>query len=719
MNRSAYLTTGLAIKTISRLSKADIALHGKENIPDGPVIFVINHFTRVETFLLPSCIFTLTNRPVWSLADSMLFKGGFGRFLELVGAVSTKDPQRDDVIVRTLLTGEAHWVIFPEGSMVKTKQIMKGGRFMITDPRGMREPHTGAAVFALRAEMYRRYLLGAKGVQHVDEVLSALGITSLEEVTDKRVSIVPVNLTYYPIRARDNIASIIAAKMVKDIPERMMEEIMTEGTMLLSGVDMDIRFGKPIYFDTYLNVPLVEKELQRQQRSEFSLTPSLISFIQDTAQDVMQRYMGDIYAMTTVNHDHLFASFLRMYPYNKIKIEDLKRRVFYAATLIRELEREGFHLHKSLCEDQTHLVTDDRYHKFDHFLQLALDKGVLTREGEILIRGKEKLSTPVSFHRGRIDNPIEIIANEVEPLTRLKKLMYSLAWQPDFLLKMTLAYHLIHHEKSKFSRDLTKFGPESVTERMNTGKPFLLPGISRRLGVVLVHSYLATPAEVRRLAVYLNKRGLWVYAPRLAGHGTSSADLAGRSYKEWYCSVENGYAIMRNICDRVILGGVSVGASLVFNLAGSIDEIAGIFAVCPPLRLNDFSSQFMPAPDVWNRMLSKMKGERLQEQFLDFSSDNSHINYCRNPLSGIREVGKLLGEVQGKFKDIVQPTLIIQTDKDPVVDYKGAESIYHKISSQSKEFCLVSSRKHVPVNGEGAKQVHLKIGNFVKECMLG
>jgi esterase/lipase/1-acyl-sn-glycerol-3-phosphate acyltransferase len=717
MNRSAYLTTGLAIKALSRLSKADIVVHGEENIPSGPTIFVINHFTRIETLLLPSYIHDLTDTPVWSLADAGLFKGGLEKFFDLVGVISTRDPKRDELIVGSLLTGEANWIIFPEGRMVKTKKIMTGGKFMIAHPGGMHEPRTGAAALALRAELYRRYLfeLADASLPKLQSALVNLGIESLSAVKEQPTAIVPVNLTYYPIRAMENIASSIASKMVKDISERVIEEIMTEGTMLLSGVDLDIRFGKPIKINDFIDPLWLQEDMHRNGIRDYSLPTELSRKMRATAYTVMQRYMHDIYALTTLNHEHLYASFLKKYPFDRINEEDFKRRVFYAASLIndREIGSKGLFLHRSFQDSQVHLLTDDRFKKYENFLHLAEEKGVVQKDGDSLLRDRSKLSLPSSFHKGRIDNPIGMMVNEVEPLMRFQKFLKSLAWQPGFLLKFLFVRYLVKKEQKDYEKACAQCVPPVEKDLPGLGKPFLLPAFRRKIGVVLVHSYLAVPEEVRFLANYLRRKGFWVYAPRLPGHGTTAEDLSSIKYQEWMDSVEIGFALMDAICDRVVVGGVAVGGSLALNLAARVQEVKGVFAVCPPFTLRDYSVNFMPAVDVWNRMLNKMKGEG-EKQFMAFSHGNSYVNYLKNPVAGVHQIGEFLDATEKRYSEIRQPALIIQADKNPVVDPRGARKIYGKIESDQKEFCLLSFDRHVLVDGRKAHRVHRKIASFIE-----
>ena len=314
LNRFAYRTTGLAIKTITNLTKARISLHGEKNIPAGPNIFVPNHFTRLETFLMPYLIFRLTKIPVWSLASYELFKGAFGSYLEKVGAVSTKNPDRDRLIVKTLLTGEANWVIFPEGRMVKNKKIIEKGRFMISAAGGKHPPHSGAATLALRTEFYRQRLrkLSAEHSDEVKHLLDLFQIENLESVLSPKTHIVPVNLTYYPIRARENILSSLALRLVDDLPERLIEELMTEGSMLLSGVDIDIRFGEPIEIFECLQCSPIDMDISATRRINFDDPIPSRTRMRIEALRLTERYMTAIYSMTTVNHDHLFASMLHL-----------------------------------------------------------------------------------------------------------------------------------------------------------------------------------------------------------------------------------------------------------------------------------------------------------------------------------------------------------------------------------------------------------------------
>ncbi len=716
MNLSAYFTTGLAIKLLSRFSRAAIGVYGKENIPTGPTIFVVNHFTRVETFLLPSYIYNLTGKPALSLAAASLFKGRLGTFLDMVGTVSTADPKRDELILKRLLTGEANWVIFPEGSMVKTKKIMADGRFMIASPKGVHEPHTGAAALALRAEVYRIHLLetAQKSPDKLAKMLNALELESINEIQREPVAIQPINLTYYPIRAAENIASNIASKLVKDISERMVEEIMAEGTMLLSGVDLDIRCGKPIQMTDYIDEHW-SRDIDPDTISGFSVSPALKHKMRKTAYDLMQRYMQDIYAMTTVNHDHLFASFLRMYPFNRIDPLDFRRRVFYAALLIHGGEEGAapFYLHKSLKENQAHLLTDDRYSKYENFIELALEKGVVKKDGEYLVRDRSRLSAPLSFHKGRISNPIEVMANEVEPLKNFQSTIKALAWRPKYLLRLSLVRHLLKREKDRYLEDCQQSYRAAGDREICDGAPFLLPGCKPSLGVVLIHSYLAVPEEVKALSRYLRSWGVWVYAPRLPGHGTSAENLAGKKYQEWVEAVENGYVLMSGLCKRVVVGGVAVGGSLALDLAARVADVAGVFAVCSPVALRNYSTNFMPGVDVWNRLLNKMRlGER-NGQFLDFSHGNSHVNYRKNPVAGIWQVGELLESIEKSYGAIRQPALIVQADKDPVVDPKGGVQLFNAIGSTKKELCLLSYDRHILVNGDGAEKVFRKIKRFI------
>lgn len=720
MNPRAYRTAGVAIKALSNLSKARIRTYGEEDIPKGAVIYAVNHFTRMETFLIPYYINRLTGKIIWSLADEGLFEGGLGAMLDRLGALSTDNPHRDLLIVKSLLTGEASWIIFPEGRMVKSKKIFekkgkKRGEFMIASPDGKHPPHTGTATLALRTEFYRERLrrMLDKAQEEAKRLMDLFQIEfeQIDQILSIETHIVPVNLTYYPIRARENMLSRMAELFVGDLSERMMEEIMTEGTMLLSGVDLDMRFGKPIRIKQYLKSTAILADIGSTSAINFDDPISSRKMMRKTAHRIMERYMSNIYNLTTVNHDHIFATILKYLPSNKISEKDFKRRAYLAASL--NIGGKNINRHESLSRNQISILTDDRYDRFSNFIDLAIKTNVLSRKEDAFIIDADFCDSP-DFHRVRIDHPIAVIANEIEPLTQLQEELKLLALQPGIRIKYQVKNHLIKKSLFDFEKDYARFAIEGESKGKEVGASFLLKGARRDVGIMLIHGYMAAPLEVRALAEYLNKLGYWVCGPRLKGHGTSPEDLAATDYMEWIESAEEGYVIVKNICKKVVVGGFSTGAGLALDLSTRVKGLAGVFAISPPLKLQDFSAKFVPAVNLWNKLMRRLNVGAAKKEFVENHPENPHINYFRNPISGIVELDRLMDHLEPNLPEIKTPAIVVQSFGDPVVNHNGSRKIFERLGSENKEYLMVNFKRHGIINGENSDRVFDAVGYFLK-----
>ena len=227
---------------------------------------------------------------------------------------------------------------------------------------------------------------------------------------------------------------------------------------------------------------------------------------------------------------------------------------------------------------------------------------------------------------------------------------------------------------------------------------------------------MAAPREVRGLAEYLGNQGLWVYAPRLKGHGTSPADLAACTYQDWLDAIDAGFAIVRSLCGQVIVGGFSTGAALALDLVSRNENIHGVFAVCPPRRLQDPSLTKNLAVDFWHLLVKKVRGEADREkEFIRNTPENPLASYRRNPVSGIREIERLMDRLDLKLPDILTPALVIHSHRDPVALPEESKRIFDLIGAEDKAYVLFNFGRHGILSGKGAHRVHRIIREFIKE----
>lgn len=701
MNRVAYLTTDLAIKVLAKILKANSRFHDVSHIPEGPIIFVINHFTRLETLLLPYYLYHLVNRPIWSLADDGLFHGMFKSYFDRVGVVSTRDPQRDELIVRSLITSQADWIIFPEGRMVKNKKLIRGKEFMIGDDDRARSPHTGPAWLGLRAEIIRRILLHHKHdrsdvtacfIEHV-------GIGDDEAISDESVKIVPVNLTYYPIRARENFLSDMALRYVDEPSERLIEELMAEGTMFLEGVDIDIRIGRSLDMADYIDHPAITGLIQNPDDPEFEQCPEVNEYMKAATRQMMQLYMERIYAATTVNHDHIQASLLRRRSFAPFRRFDLASKTHLAVTNLQCHPKLKDNLHWSLQQSQAHMLTYDRLDKVGNFVELGLESGFLDEDAQNrLVKMRESWAQSPSMHEARIANTAEVMANEIEPLKTVQRCLNRAQNMPDRLVPIINGYNLYRQDQQLYRVERETYKAQNEIE-FDFGRPFILPARTRNAGVVMLHSYLSVPEEMRACASLFQKKGFWVYGMRLPGHGTCPESLAQTELEDWRLALDRGTAILNAVCRRIFLVGFSIGGILALDFASYYHPLAGVVAICPPYELSGYSQRFMPATDIWNRLLTRWKGDRYNQEFMTFEPENSAINYHRNPVAGVNQVGELLKLVRDRLEFVTQPALVVGVDDDQVIGPESTRRIYEKIGSENKELLQFPISRHNIIYG--------------------
>lgn len=709
----------IALEVIFKASGTDVRVHGAQNVPDQPVLYVVNHFTRMETIIMPYVIKKHLGKFPLSLADAAFFTGRLGQIMNRVGGISTADQNRDTILIRALLTGSHPVIIFPEGRMIKDKKIVERGKYLINTATGRRPPHTGAGRIALRCEFIREELriLSERGDEEAIASIARhfhFDPADAASVAGKETFIVPVNITYFPVRARDNAISRLVNRFVDDVTARMEEEAQVEGSMVMDGVDIDINLGRPIEVKKYLDAGFGIRRMLTD--SGLYLNPGDLKHAAPFKKiyvKMMYEYMHAIYSMTTVNHDHLASYIITKYRKLSFAESDLKNRIYLA---ILELMKSGIaNYHQTLGHNQIHLLCDDVHEKYESFMRDALADKLLSRHDGLITKNRQRFSKKIRFHTIRKDNIMEVLKNEIEPLGELTKRLDRLMLLPAGFIRRKIRKHFLEIDRRAFETDYERYYIHEESKPASIGAPFLWRSIRSSRGVILVHGYMAAPEEIRPLARFLKHKGYSVYGARLSGHGTSPEDLAAQSWPAWYESVNRAYIIMKNTAKSFAIIGFSTGAGLaLLQAANKPGRFTGIVSINGPARLQNTSARYTPFVVGWNRLMSALRIRRARLEYVENRPENPHINYTRNPVSGVYELDRLMKYVKSRLTGINDPVLVIQGSDDPVVNPISGAELFSLLGSADKQLVQVTAGHHGILRGDVSEDVNEKVLAFLK-----
>lgn len=730
INAATYEWTARLFTLLRKVLAVNLKLHHRDaQIVDGD-IFLFNHFARFETFIPQYLIYIESGAYCRSIAAREFFIEGdpFSNYLIRVGAVPDDLPGLLPFLAGEILRGRKV-VVFPEGGMVKDRRVLDtGGTYSIFSRTAevRRKQHTGAAVLGLALEAFKRCVIKAHDAgqsRRIESWAASLGLDGVDtllEAARRPTRIVPANITFYPIRVSDNLLRQGAELLNRGLSRRLSEELLIEGNILLRDTDMDIRLCKPVRVTDcwrWWDRPLLEQVTARLESlgDAFALRPDVGSwdrrlfarFLRRNAMRLRDDYMHRMYMGVTINLSHLASSLvLGLVDREQSAIEDVRfRRLLYLAVKRVQSESEVY-LHRSLRNPEAYGgLLENECAGFDQFLETA-SKSALINHGDGKYRFLPKLRAEHAFDEIRLENLVEVYANEAAPVGAVALAVSEALDGADLVTPETLARlrfddELIGYEwdRSQFSKPRHRAINDAETAS-ESGEPYLLmPQEPRPLGVVLVHGFLASPAEMRELADQLLERGYPVLGVRLKGHGTSPWDLRERSWRDWLDSVRRGVSIMADLVPKVALVGFSTGGALSLILASEeTSRLAGVVAASPPMKFRDRGMRFIPLVHGANRLVRWVSSFEGVKPFQVNESEHPHINYRHMPVRGLYELTVLVDALKASLANVACPVTLIQGSNDPVVVPEGIHGIVEHLAKVPVTLEMVESERHGIIN---------------------
>ena len=263
---------------------------------------------------------------------------------------------------------------------------------------------------------------------------------------------------------------------------------------------------------------------------------------------------------------------------------------------------------------------------------------------------------------------------------------------------------------------------------------YLLPGHGQhaRTGVLLIHGLTGTPNEMRVLARGLNRQGFTVYAVQLAGHCGSMEQLAATPWQSWLGSASRGADLLARYVDRVVVGGLSMGAVLALGLAQlRPDQIAGVVALSPTFRYDGWSMPaytklsfllpYLRALGIGRRRMFMeqppygIKDEALRARVISQmnSGDSAVAGLPGNPWWSVIELHALSVRVRKNLDKVRAPCLVIHAQYDDIAAVGNAYEIVNGVRHAAVDLCLLQDSYHMITIDRERRQVIARVVDFV------
>lgn len=237
-------------------------------------------------------------------------------------------------------------------------------------------------------------------------------------------------------------------------------------------------------------------------------------------------------------------------------------------------------------------------------------------------------------------------------------------------------------------------------------EPFFLHGGAT--GALLLHGFTGATSDLRPLANVLHSDGLTVHAVRLAHHGTQAEDMNRGHWRDWVAAALDGYHLLRGVCDRIFVMGLSMGGVLTLRLAAQY-PFAGVVTMSTP------GLPFYEASGWRPRFAGLYSSIFRYVMKADVDHGRAYTgSYPVFPTAAVGQFYALLKDTDPLLPNITAPVLLIHSRGDDFIPGENMPYLHQRLSGAECEmFWLQRSGHVITLDGE-TPQLFSRIRDFVR-----